>query len=253
METTAHYKDFTNLLTQICKEKFLPLNYKRINDGFRFYYVTINSNREFEKTVVFSAGIHGDEIAGPYAVLQFLAEYKEVDPSIRIILFPVVNPYGFDRGIRQNAFRQDINRRFCDKLLVGEAKAVVEVIKRVKPDYFVSLHEWFGKDGFYMYASDAINKEKILGIPKIAVDKGFKVFNGSKINGEDCVEGVIWHPTEGYKDDRSRCTLENRVYNEGSHYICTETPSKAILKRRVDVQVNIMNYVLDKLINAKSQ
>jgi len=121
------------------------------------------------------------------------------------------------------------------------------VTKKFKPNYFVSLHEWAGKDGFYMYASDVINKEKIAEIPKIAGEK-FKVFSGQKINGEDCDNGIIWHPNEGYKDDRSRCTLENRMYNEGSHYICTETPSKANLDRRIDVQLGIMRFTLDKLL-----
>jgi murein peptide amidase A len=254
METEfTRYKEYTTLLTQVCKEKFLPINHKKINDGFRFNYITINGNREYSKTVIFSAGIHGDEIAGPYTVLKFLMDYKEVNPDIRIILFPVVNPYGFDRGIRFNAFRQDINRRFCDKLLAGEAKAVADTLHKIKPNYFVSLHEWSGKDGFYMYASDIINKEQIEKIPDIAASKGFKVFNDTKINNEDCKNGIIWHPNDGYKsgDERNRCTLENKVYDDGIHYICTETPSKAGLERRISVQMGIMQFVLDKLLKDK--
>jgi murein peptide amidase A len=249
METTGltRYKEYTSILTEVCKEKFLPLNYKKLNDGYRFYYVTINSNRECEKTIVFSSGIHGDEVAGPYAILKFLLEYKEVDPVFRIVFCPIVNPYGFNQGIRQNAFRQDVNRRFCDKLLAGEAKAVYDVIKKTKPDYFVSLHEWTGKDKFYMYASDIINKEKIEEIPKIATDHDFKLFN-NKIWGEECKDGLIWHPQDGYKDERSRCTLENKVYNDGIHYICTETPSEATLDKRIAVQLGIIRFVIDKLL-----
>ena len=244
----TRYKEYMNILSEVCKEKFLPLNHKKINDGYKFNYVTLNMNREYKKTVAFSAGIHGDEFAGPYSILKFLMDYTEIDPTIRVVLFPIVNPYGFDRAQRHNAFRQDINRRFCDKLLAGEAKAVTEVIKKVKLDYFVSLHEWSGKDGFYMYASNVIDRERIEEIPKIASDKNFKVFTNTKINGEECNNGVIWHPTEGYKDERSRCTLENKVYDDGIHYLCTETPSKAGLERRIAVQLGIIHFVINKLM-----
>jgi len=241
------YSEYEKLLESICKDKFLPLSTKKVNDGFNFYYVTLNGNREYDKTVVFSAGIHGDELAGPYAIVKFLIDYKEIDPSIRIVLFPVVNPHGFDNNIRTNSFRQDINRRFCDKLLSNEAKCIYDVLKTVKPDLFVSLHEWSGDDAFYMYASDVIKKDIISGMPQVAKDCGFKLFNKRKVNGEEAIDGIIWHPQEGYKEERSACTLENKMYTDGIHYICTETPRKAKLTQRVKCQVGLMNFVIEKL------
>ena len=242
-----HYKAFISLITNVCEKKKLQVNHKRINNGSKFYYVTIN-DKKFEKTVAFSAGIHGNEPAGPFAVLKFLTEYESSNPDVRIILLPCVNPYGFDGQVRFNAFRQDINRRFCDKLLSGEAKAIYDVLKKSNIDYLVTLHEWDGLDGFYMYASDSIKKDVISKMPSFASDGGLKVLNGQKINGEEVKDGIIWHPLEGYKEPKSRCTLENRLYVDGVHYICTETPSRNELSQRVNVQTNLMHFIIDKLV-----
>lgn len=238
------YKEFIKSVLAICKDKSIKVNYKIINE-FRLYYITLNGDKPYDKTIVFSAGIHGNEIAGPHAVLKFLKEYKEIAPNKRVIFLPVVNPYGFNKCIRYNALNQDINRRFCDRCLTGEAKTIYRLLRKIKPNLFVSLHEWEGDDGYFMWCSDAIKKDTLEGIPEIA-KKYFKIFTNQRINNEDVNKGIIWHPIKNYKVDSSKCTLENKMYMNGIHYICTETPSKADIDKRVSCKLEIMNYILEK-------
>jgi predicted deacylase len=233
------YHEYIDSILKICKNKSFKVNYK-ILGSFRFYYITLNEDK-YDKTIVFSSGIHGDEIAGPHAVKKFLLEHDEL--KHRVILFPVANPYGFDKCIRFNALNQDINRNFCDPHLTGEAKVIYNVLKRVKPDLFVSLHEWPAKDGYYMWCSEKEKKEKLQQIPEIA-SKYFKVYDSKKINEEEAKKGIIWHPEKDYEIRSSKCTLENKMYNSGVHYMCIETPNKGDLDKRVNCKFDIMNYIL---------
>ncbi len=219
---------------------------EKINLNTEYDLLTLKKNPGARKSVSFSAGIHGDEPAGPEAVIKFVKEF-EVPDDIFVMIFPVVNPYGFNRHARTNALRQDINRRFCDKLLAGEAKIVYDLLIANPVSLFCSLHEWSGSNGFYMYASDKIQEQQIVEIPKLA-SRWFEVFDNRKINNEDVVGGVIWHPEDGYSDNRSKCTLENRVFSDGTDYLCIETPGRAVIEDRVECQFNVMKYIIDHLI-----
>ena len=52
--------------------------------------------------VYISTGVHGDEPAGPMAVLELL-QRKSLPETINLTLFPLVNPRGLEAGTRENA------------------------------------------------------------------------------------------------------------------------------------------------------
>ena len=237
------FKEYIGELISVCKDRGFNYNYKRLDNKFRFYYINVNERKDATRSICFSAGIHGNEHAGIYAVLEFL---KTCNTDIHILLFPVANPYGFQNNLRYNSDQKDINRRFCDEPLTGEAKVMYDLICRFNPDFFCSLHEWQGTDGYYMYISDIIKKDVYSQISDIA-SKYFKVFNHCKINEESVNNGMIFHPSSGYETERSKTTLENKIYSIGKHYVCVETPALADLKKRVDCQREIMQFVVENL------
>src|SRR5262245_54274658 len=59
-----------------------------------------------------SAGVHGDEPAGPEALLS----WAESDPArfarTPMLVFPCVNPWGLRNNVRRNADGLDLNRAF---------------------------------------------------------------------------------------------------------------------------------------------
>ncbi len=63
------------------------------------------------RRVYISAGIHGDEPAGPLAVLQLLRENRW-PAQVEICLCPCLNPGGFARNTRENAEKIDLNRQY---------------------------------------------------------------------------------------------------------------------------------------------
>lgn len=100
--------------------------------------------------VYLSAGIHGDEPAGPLALLELLkAEFLE--PGIHWLLCPALNPDGLAAGTRGNAMGRDLNRDYWLRRTL-EVKAHAGWLEaNPAPDLFVSLHEDWESAGFYFY------------------------------------------------------------------------------------------------------
>src|SRR4051812_19824084 len=82
-----------------------------VGDGYDVIKATLN--KESDKTVIISTGIHGDEIAGPLGLLHWLESTKRDAYDMKIVLLPLNNPAGYDQKTRRNQHNQDLNRDFC--------------------------------------------------------------------------------------------------------------------------------------------
>jgi len=58
-----------------------------------------------------SAGIHGDEISGPIAILEMLRQ-PDFFAGFNTTIFPILNPDGLIRNLRGNADGIDLNRDY---------------------------------------------------------------------------------------------------------------------------------------------
>jgi predicted deacylase len=100
--------------------------------------------------VYISAGIHGDEPAGPLAALALLrADHWPGDAALW--LCPCLNPSGFALNRRENSGGIDLNRDYRH-LESGEVRAHVQWLRQ-QPDFDLSLclHEDWESHGFYLY------------------------------------------------------------------------------------------------------
>lgn len=76
----------------------------------------------YEKTIIITSCLHGNEYTGFYSLAQFLdqlvnhhQEHKQLSyirKNVRVIAVPIVNPWGFAHENRQNANQVDLNRNF---------------------------------------------------------------------------------------------------------------------------------------------
>lgn len=144
-----------------------------------------------------SAGMHGDEPAGPFALLALL-ESGFFGPHARWSLCPTLNPTGLASSTRENDRGIDLNR---DYWLRGtpEIAAHVGWLGRIgRPDLFISLHEDWETSGFYFYeinlGPDTPDRaHRILQ----AVEPVFPRERGPVIDGHDVREdGWIYHAAE---------------------------------------------------------
>jgi protein MpaA len=100
--------------------------------------------------IYISAGIHGDEPAGPATVLELLRQDRW-PADADVWLFPCLNPAGFRLNQRENALGFDLNRDYR-RQHARETKAHVELLDRLPQfDLMICLHEDWEAHGFYLY------------------------------------------------------------------------------------------------------
>lgn len=100
--------------------------------------------------VALSAGVHGDEPAAPWALLE-LFERSELSDRYAIRIWPCTNPTGFANGTRENAEGVDVNRSFGRGGQTPEARAIVTANRDRKYVLSIDLHEDCDAEGFYCY------------------------------------------------------------------------------------------------------
>ena len=100
--------------------------------------------------IYISAGIHGDEPAGPVAALRLVRE--NLWPAhAEIFLLPCLNPAGFALNRRANADGVDLNRDYRT-VKSPEVRAHIAWLERQpRFDIYLCLHEDWESHGFYLY------------------------------------------------------------------------------------------------------
>jgi murein peptide amidase A len=100
--------------------------------------------------VYLSAGIHGDEPAGPLALLQFLQQ-NQWPSGLDLWVCPCLNPAGFMTSRRENGQGIDLNRDYLQPK-ANETKAHIDWLERQpRFDLCLCLHEDWESHGFYVY------------------------------------------------------------------------------------------------------
>jgi hypothetical protein len=233
------YYEYINRLKEACKKrKWVVKGIGRTGKKkeYEMFCVTNNPSK-YVKKVCFLAGMHGDEIAGPWAVIKFIEKFDARKfGKIKITIFPVGNPSGFDKGKRRDYLNKDLNEHFCGKTLFDEDKIIYNAVKNEKIFFVYALHEDVGETRFYLYNFEK-GKEKIYReIIKFA-GKYVKINKDKKIYGDKSQDGIIINTKD--------CSFEDRLFRDDVPFsMCTESPGKLPLAKRVDLNVKVMNFVL---------
>lgn len=187
--------------------------------------------------VYLSAGIHGDEPAGPLALLELLRQ-DFFGPDIHWLLCPLLNPGGLAAGTRENRAGLDLNR---DYFLRQSAEIVAHAawIDRLPvPALFISLHEDWETNGFYFYEINLGHDRPDRAHAILdAVAPHFPAESGPEIDGHEVRDdGWIYHAAnpdlpEGWPEAiylaKRGCPLS----------FTFETPSAAELAARVAAHI----------------
>lgn len=100
--------------------------------------------------IALAAGVHGDEPAGPWAMLS-LVEGRDLDARYAYRAWPCMNPAGYIAGTRESADGVDVNRSFGRGGQTPEARAIVTANRDRKFVLSFDLHEDCDAEGFYCY------------------------------------------------------------------------------------------------------
>lgn len=237
-KTTA-YTEYCDKLITACKDGPIELIVAGHARGNDIYQITVNPDEE--TTVCLSTGIHGNEKAGPHAILKFLQMGNF--PDLRLLIYPMSNPYGYINNTRFTINNFDLNRGFNGGPEAVENEILKTALSNQKINYFYSLHEDDGSDGVYLYYSDLENEKLYRKLLSVA-ENYFPITKKDIIYDDKCENGLIPHDNINKKAKNIR-TLEYDMYTKGMHYLCFETPGALEFQKRVNCQLAVLRSVLN--------
>ena len=149
-----------------------------------------NQSEDPARRLYISAGIHGDEHAGPYAALRLIEE-DEALRDMDIFLFPLLNPSGLEKDIRENSEGVDLNRDYRDPK-TRESLEHIEVLKTL-PRFAanICLHEDWEATGFYLYELNPNTQAAYATDIFKAMERYLPAETSPLIDGFEAVAGII--------------------------------------------------------------
>jgi protein MpaA len=142
------------------------------------------------KHIYISAGIHGDEPAGPLAVRQLLQENQWAD-NLAVSMLPCLNPTGFPQNTRENSDGKDLNREYLEPH-AEEVRAHIRWLTHQRAfDLTLVLHEDWESHGFYLYELNPDNLPSVSEPMLAAVSEVCPIDPSPLIEGRPAQNGLI--------------------------------------------------------------
>jgi murein peptide amidase A len=200
--------------------------------------------------ILLSAGIHGDEPAGPEALLQLLEHSPQPLRHFDLTLFPCLNPWGLKNNSRTDSRGHDLNRAYARPRIspVTEARAVLR--QRGPFDLAICLHEDYDAEGFYLYeishhlppwGRTILKKTSTVLAPDLR----------AKIDGRANDQGLITRKvTPSFLKKIAHRGLPEAIYlhvHHAARCYTFESPSEFSLEQRVAAHVQAIHTALSLL------
>ncbi len=201
--------------------------------------------------IYLSAGIHGDEISGPLALLEMLRQ-PDFFAAFEATIFPMLNPDGLALGVRGNAAGIDLNRDYRNSKST-EIASHIDVLKTLgRFDAAMMLHEDFEGIGAYLYElNDALSPT--LGREIIAaMGRHVPIDQRPEIEEAPAHGGVISRKDLLAKHGRfeDRPDWPEAIYLSVNHTqvsYTTETPKPFPIEQRVQAQIAAIRTLLQAI------
>ena len=198
--------------------------------------------------VYLSAGIHGDEPAGPVAALRLLQENKWPD-NLDLWFCPCLNPLGFTLNTRENSKGVDLNRDYLNPSTAEIIAHISWLARQPNFDLCLLMHEDWESHGFYLYEQNPDNRFSLAEPMIEAISKVCPIDPSELIEGRAAKNGII----------RPNIDLKTRPQWAEAFYLITsktrlsytlEAPSDYPLSTRVDGLLAAVGTALGRVSDA---
>jgi hypothetical protein len=197
--------------------------------------------------VFLSTGVHGNEPAGPMAVLDMLRRGAFPD-SLNLTLFPLVNPTGLIAGTRENRDGIDLNRDYGLRPATYETRSQLEWIGNRTYDLVLCLHEDDDGEGFYLYSH--IDADTPHDYAELALEAA-RPWTG--IDPRECIDdmpakdGRMMPPDDVFDINGTELPEALRLhFHHGARFtFTTETPSRQPIDKRIRAQCAVMEAIFE--------
>lgn len=199
----------------------------------RFLFVGPPGGGDYLRIGIF-AGVHGDEIAGVQASLDFLRELHrepELARGYEVFVYPICNPTGFEDNTRWTRSGRDLNREFWQSSRLPEVKQLEGELTGLRFQGIISLHADDTSDGLYGFARGSSLTRYVLE-PALQAAAAVLPINSQKVidnfdaeNGiihRSCYQGILGAPPDAHP----------RPFE-----IVFETPQLADVEKQVEAHV----------------
>ena len=185
-------------------------------------------------------GVHGDEPAGPAALVSFLRSLGK-EPwraeGYDLWVYPVINPTGIERGTRENWAGKDLNREFWRNSAQSEVRLIEAELERGRFDGIITLHADDTCEGHYGYSHGLAMEDSLLRPALEAAERVLPRDCRTKIDGFAASEGVIRDCFDGILSPPP--TQRPKPFN-----LIFETPAGAPMDLQVAAHVAAIDAIL---------
>lgn len=188
--------------------------------------------------IYLSTGVHGDEPAGPMALLELLRR-RCLPDGANYTLFPMINPDGLVAGTRENADGVDLNRDYGPEPVSAEIRQQLDWIGDRQFGLTLCLHEDYDGEGFYLYSN--VDPGETFDYAGLAIEAAAP-FTGidqrTEIDEMPAKGGRMFPPESVLNTDRKDLPEALRLlFQHGSTVVVTtETPSCQPITARIEAQ-----------------
>jgi protein MpaA len=185
--------------------------------------------------IYLSAGIHGDEPAGPMAALSLLRENLWPNGA-ELFVVPCLNPAGFALNQRENASGVDLNRDYLTPQSTECRSHIAWLQRQPDFDYYFCLHEDWESLGFYLYEQNPDARPSLAKAMIEAAKNVCPVEESASIEGRPAAGGII-RPAVNPKDRPDWPEAFYLISHKSRQGYTLEAPSDFPLPARVEALV----------------
>lgn len=216
--------------------------------GIEYPIYRFSANEEAPGRICLISGVHGNEIAGPLSLLTLLdsPHFNELPECFQYVVYPLVNPTGFDLRQRFDDDYRDLNAVFKTTLEsenYRENQAIIADAENYLPFVAViTLHEDSDADQFYMYGLGKHNTPLYHQVCRQARTL-CQLWSNADIYG--CQSDHLGFVLASARD----YAFDGYFYAKGHTPIaCTlETPGKREVEFRMQMMVDLLVFFLNRL------
>lgn len=179
LEKPSQIRSFDRLI-----KSFENSNWNKIDISDDIFVLEPKEIKEGQENILITAGVHGSEPAGVFALEEILQELPYAKKNIWII--PCVNKYGFIFNDRADKDGEDLNRHFNIKTDNKTVKPLVNYLKNINKRFQVTLdlHETTNEDVRYGAFKGLFN-------PRIPMNDGAFLYQTVNNGNYDIAKNII--------------------------------------------------------------
>lgn len=214
--------------------------------GYPWFVLNNQQHHRHAPTVLLSSGMHGEEPAGVEGVLRWLEGDRWRDFPVNWLVFPCINPYGWERNQRRNRQNRDINRQFRRRTTTPESELIKRLVRGRRFLFSMEFHEDVDATGFYLYElrrqPPYIGEQILRAAARVTPINRDGLIDGNRVTGH----GLIRREVAGnWLLTRQRWPMAFHLYRHNTdHILGSESPIHVPLGERARAHVAALTAAL---------